>query len=228
MARPPARRSSSTEIASFLNQSKTLTTFADKHPRLLFAVDATASRQPTWDVARRLQAEMFLAAQQITSLAVQLCYYRGFHEFRASAWLRDSEAMAQAMASVHCEGGHTQIARLLQHAQKAHRQQPVRALIFIGDAIEENPDTLCQLAGSCGLLKLPLFLFQEGTTASVRDTFQSMAKLSGGAFAQFDQRSADTLKALLGAVAAYAAGGRAALENNPSDSAKLLLQQLKP
>ena len=101
-------------------------------------------------------------------------------------------------------------------------------MVFIGDAIEENPDTLCNLAGQCGILQLPLFMFQEGHDRTVEQTFRSMAKLSGGAFARFDSHSASTLAALLGAVARYAAGGQAALENTNSDSAKLLLQQLKP
>ena len=84
--------------------------------------------------------------------------------------------------------------------------------MFIGDAVEEKPDTLCDLAGQCGLLQLPLFLFQEGGNRRVEQTLRSMARLSGGAYARFDASSASTLAALLGAVARYAAGGRAALE----------------
>ncbi|QIB66427.1 VWA domain-containing protein [Kineobactrum salinum] len=228
MARSPARTATSGQVQAFLSKSRALTTFSDKHPRLIFAVDATASRQPTWDVARRLQADMFRATRQIASLSVQLCYYRGFHEFHASPWLRNTDDLAAEMARVHCEGGHTQIGRLLRHALQLHRETPARALVFIGDALEELPDDLCDLAGQCGLRQLPLFLFQEGGNAQVRQTFQSMARLSGGAWARFDQSSADTLAQLLGAVARFAAGGRAALENNPSEGARLLLQQLKP
>jgi hypothetical protein len=99
--------------------------------------------------------------------------------------------------------------------------------VFIGDAVEENPDTLCYLAGQCGILQLPLFLFQEGRERQVEQTYRTMAKLSGGAYARFDSSSAATLAGLLGAVASYATGGRAALEKLSSDSAKLLLQQLK-
>ena len=109
-----------------------------------------------------------------------------------------------------------------------HRRLALRALVFIGDAVEESPDTLCDLAGQCGLLKLPLFLFQEGREPAVEKTFRSMARLSGGAWARFDSSSAATLASLLGAVARYAAGGRAALENSSGESARLLLQQLKP
>jgi len=228
MAKPPSRRSSAGEIAQFLNKSNAITQFVEKQPRLIFAIDATASRQPTWDTACQLQAGMFRATGEVATLAVQLCYYRGFHEFRASRWINDSARLGQLMASVYCEGGHTQIARLLRHALAEQRKSKVRALVFIGDAVEENPDTLCDLAGQCGLLQLPLFLFQEGGNRGVQQTFRSMARLSGGAYARFDARSAGTLAALLGAVASYAAGGRAALENSTGDSAKLLLKQLKP
>ena len=228
MAKPPSTRSSSKEIDRFLQRSRAITQFAEKQPRLLFAVDATASRQPTWNRASKLQQEMFDATRKVATLTVQLCYYRGFNEFFAGPWLTDSAALARHMARVRCAGGHTQIARLLRHARAEHRKVPLRAVVFIGDALEENPDTLCDLAGQCGLLRLPLFLFQEGAQPTVEQTFRSMARLSGGAYARFDTRSADTLAALLGAVACYAAGGAATLENSASDSAKLLLQQLKP
>ena len=226
MAKPPARRSTSREISAFLRKSRDITEFVEKQPRLLFAIDATASRQPTWDRASHLQQEMFRASGKVTALAVQLCYYRGFAEFRASPWLTDSAALARLMGRVQCEGGHTQIARLLRHARDEHGRAGVRAVVFIGDAVEENPDTLCDLAGQCGILKLPLFLFQEGRDPQVEKTFRAMARVSGGAYARFDGSSADVLAGLLGAVASYARGGRAALEELGGDSAKLLLEQL--
>ena len=226
MARLPTRRSSRGEIDSFLKKSRNLTEFQRRQPRLLFAIDATASRQPTWDHACQQQQAMFRAASRIASLRVQLCYYRGFNEFFASPWLDSSEQLARTMGGVFCEGGHTQIARLLRHAMKEHRKSTVRALVFIGDALEENPDTLCQLAGQCGLLRLPLFMFQEGRDPAVEGCFRQMCRLSGGAYARFDQHSADALAALLGAVASFAAGGRVALEKQGGESAKLLLEQL--
>ena len=227
MAKLPVRQSSSQDIDRFLQQSRNISAFVAKQPRLLFAIDATASRQPTWDSASQVQQEMFQVTAGVASLAVQLAYYRGFRQFFASPWLTDSEQLARLMGTVQCEGGHTQIARLLDHALLEHRKHEVRALVFIGDALEESEDTLCDLAGQCGLLKLPLFLFQEGQHPVVEKTFRSMATLSGGAYAHFDSNSAGTLAALLGAVARYAAGGRAALENTPGDSARLLLGQLK-
>lgn len=227
MDKLPSRRSSKGDIETFLKKSQDLTRFTKNQPRLLFCIDATASRQPTWDQASHLQQEMFGATDIAASLAVQLCYYRGFKEFFASSWLSESAQLARIMRRVRCEGGHTQIARLLRHALAEHTQKPVRAVVFIGDAMEENADTLCQLAGDCGLRKLPLFLFQEGSDPAVEANLRTMSRISGGAYARFDTRSADTLAALLGAVASYASGGQQALEKHSSGSAKLLLQQLK-
>ena len=226
MAKTPARRSSSGEIAGFIQQSRNIQAFVEKQPRLIFAIDATASRQPTWDSAIHMQREMFLSTRDIAALSIQLCYYRGLAEFHASRWIGDPERLASEMAQVYCEGGHTQIARTLKHAIKEHRSKPVRAVVFVGDAMEESPGALTDLAAQCGLLKLPLFLFQEGRDAQVEDCFKRMAKVSGGAWARFDSASAQSLAQLLGAVARYAAGGRKALENNPSHSVKLLLEQI--
>jgi hypothetical protein len=227
MSKLPTRRSSATEINQFLQKSRSISTFVKKQPRLLFAIDATASRQPTWDTACHLQQEMFRETDKIGSLAVQLAYYRGFHEFFASAWHTESATLKTQMSTVDCRGGQTQIKRLLRHALEENSKTPIRALVFIGDAMEESADALCDLAGQCGLQALPLFLFQEGRHAHVERCFRDMARLSGGAFAHFDSSSADTLAALLGAVAKYVAGGRKALENTSRDSDKLLLQQLK-
>ena len=227
MARLPSRRSSRTEIDSFLRKSKNIATVREQQLRLIFAIDATASRQPTWDQASHLQREMFVAAQQDNTLCVQLCYFRGFADFKAAQWTTDSEQLARQMSQVSCEGGHTQIERLLRHALSEHQKNSLKALVFIGDALEENADTLCQLAGQCGMLKLPLFIFQEGQLADAKHCFTSMASLSKGAWANFDSNSSSTLASLLGAVAGFASGGLTALEQQGTEGAKLLLKQLK-
>ena len=230
MAKPPSRRSSSGEIDQFLTRSKTLARRADTGARLIFAVDATASRQPTWDRACQIQGEMFMATRDLGGLSVQLCYYRGFQEMRASQWLLDETALLRQMSSVRCEGGYTQIERLLNHALREHAKQPVKALVFIGDACEENPDRLAGKAGEAGIAGLPLFMFQEGQDPGVRQLFRQMASLSGGAWAHFDHSSARQLGELLGAVARYAAAGKQGLleyGNGADSGVKLLLEQLK-
>lgn len=59
---PAARKSA--EVEAFLRQVKAMPAMraAAGRGRLIFALDATASRAPTWDRAAKLQGEMFEAA----------------------------------------------------------------------------------------------------------------------------------------------------------------------
>lgn len=226
MSKLPDKSSASRDIDAFLARASKAVAANHGNPRLLFAIDATASRQPTWDTAAQLQHHMFAAAAKVGNLSLQLCFYRGIGELKASPWIADTESLSRLMRRVRCEGGHTQIARLLRHALREHQKAPIRAVIFIGDAVEESPDDLCALAGECGLRGLPLFVFQEGLDTAVETTFRSLAKLSRGAYARFDNSSAGRLAELLAAVARYAAGGRRALEHAGDAGARALLTQL--
>ncbi|MDA9063992.1 VWA domain-containing protein [Pseudomonadales bacterium] len=181
--------------------------------RLIFALDATASREPMWDSACRIQAEMFAETASLGGLQVQLCYYRGFQQFHCDSWCTDTTRLQEQMAQVRCLGGATQIGRVLEHCVVEARQHKVQALVFVGDAIEEATDPLCATAGQLGLLNVPVFIFQEGRSAQVTRVFQQIAQLSGGACVPFGHHSANELRDLLTAVAVYAAGGRKALEN---------------
>lgn len=228
--KPPTKPGN--EVAAFLE--KVARTPVRSTPgvkgRLVFAMDATASRQPSWDTACHLQAEMFSETAVLGGLSIQLCYYRGFNEFYAGPWCDDSSALLRQMTSVRCLGGQTQIARVLTHAREEARSQKVQALVFVGDALEESPDVVCKLAGELGLINLPVFLFQEGNDAQVRSVFQQIAKLSGGAWAPFDASSASQLRKLLSAVAVFAAGGRKALvdfSKKAGEDVLLLTRQLK-
>lgn len=171
-------------------------------------MDATASREPTWDRACQIQGEMFEAASGLGGIEIQLVYYRGFSECKASRWLHAAAELHDAMRAVSCVAGETQIERILRHAITADR---VDALVFVGDAMEENPDTLAQLAGELALRNVPVFVFHEGGDPITSRTYREIARLSRGAYCPFNAASAAELKALLGAVAAYAAGGRQAL-----------------
>ncbi len=214
------------EVQAFLRQAKTLRRFNAGRARLVFAIDATASRQPTWDLACELQADMFRGSADVGALQVQLAYYRGLGELHIGDWQNDTMALARSMSHVQCAAGRTQIGRLLERIIRDSAGS-ARALVFIGDAVEESPARLAELAGQCRLHSMPLFLFQEGHDPEVRRVFETMAKLSGGAYSQFNESSADRLRGLLGAVARYAAGGHAALEKSASPAARALLKQLE-
>lgn len=209
------KRSSRSEIDAFLHKVATTPVQkpAGRTGRLIFAMDATASREPTWDQACHIQAQMFEETAALGGLAIQLCYYRGFREFHASDWLSNKTDLQNRMLAVRCLGGHTQIRKVLQHAIAETRQAKVDAVVFVGDCLEEDVDELCHLAGELGLHNVPVFLFQEGDYAVATRAFKQIARLTKGAYCPFDAGSAQQLRDLLSAVAVYAAGGRRALEN---------------
>ena len=225
--RPPV--STDEEIARFLHAVSSRPVGPAGTPaRLIMAIDATASREPSWDMACQIQGEMFAAAASLGGLEIQLVFYRGFGECKSTPWLSGSDELLRKMLRVRCLGGQTQIGKVLRHARQARQSdQGVRALVFIGDAMEEDIDTLCAEAGELGILGLPAFIFHEGHDPVAAKTFRQIARLSGGAYAPFDQGSARQLTALLRAVAAYAAGGLAALEGQTDPDVAKIAAQLK-
>ena len=226
------RLDTGSDVESFLAEAKKRAP-ATRDPsrgRLILAMDATMSRQPMWDRAVAIQSEMFSEAGRVSGLDVQLVYFRGFDECRASKWTGNAKALARLMTKVECRGGNTQIGRVLKHIKAEASAGKVNAAVYVGDAVEENIDTLCQAAGEVGLLGVPLFMFQDGADAGAQKAFREMARLSKGAFHRFDSSSVDVLKGLLKAVAAYAAGGRDALEklaSVDSGASRMLLAQIK-
>ena len=208
-------KSSRAEVADFLAKVKAMPAVrpAGAKGRLIFAMDATASREPTWDRACRIQGEMFAATRNLGGLEIQLVWYRGFGEFTASPWVDDSAALIGQMTAVTCRAGETQIEKVLRHAIAETGRRKVNAVVFVGDCVEESIDALGALAGKLGLLGVPVFVFHEGGEPVARRCLEEIARLSGGAYCPFDSHSADALRDLLAAVATFAAGGRAALED---------------
>src|SRR6185312_8550025 len=220
------------EIAAFIDRVRSLGPAAagGKRGRLVFALDATMSRQPTWDTACALQADMFRAAADAGGLDIQLVYFRGLGECRASGWVATSDRLAELMSAIDCRGGHTQIGKVLGHARNETKKQRVQALVYVGDAMEEAIDDLCSAAGELGLLGVPTFMFQEGNDPVAENAYREIARLSHGAYCRFDTGAAHELGELLRAVAAYAAGGMKALADlsaRRSSGAHKLLQQLR-
>lgn len=192
--------------------------------RLIFAMDATASREPSWDQASRIQAGMFQETAALGGLDIQLVYYRGFSECRASRWVRDAEELLRLMRAVRCLGGYTQLGRVLSHVVEETAKGRVHAAVFVGDCFEEDADAVCALAGRLGVLGVPVFVFHEGRDAEAARVFPQIARLSGGAYCHFDASSPRQLRDLLGAVAVYAAGGRKALADYGARTGGVVLQ----
>ncbi len=226
---PGGRAATSAEVAAFLRQARAVAPRGDgRRGRLIFALDATMSRQPTWDAACDLQSEMFASAARAGGLAVQLVYFRGRDEARASPWVDNADRLRRIMLRIACHGGLTQIGRVLDHAAKEAAREPVAALVYVGDAMEEQIDTLCAKAGTLALRGTRVFMFLEGSDPAAERAFREIARLTRGAFLPFDRSAPAELRALLGAVATFAAGGRAALENSGSAAARRLLADLRP
>jgi hypothetical protein len=229
---PPPAATPRAEIDAFLNRVKSLGTAATagKRGRLIFALDATMSRQPTWDTACRLQADMFREATAVGGLDIQLVYYRGLAECRASPWIAEPERLGKLMSRIDCQGGHTQIGKVLAHARRENERAKVGPLVFVGDAMEESLDDLCARAGELGLRNVPAFMFQEGYDPVCEQAFREIARLTRGAYCRFSPGAAHELAELLRAAAAYAAGGMKALADlkaRQSAGAIKLLEQLK-
>jgi hypothetical protein len=216
--KPPSR------VAAFLEKTQ-----AAHRGRLIFVVDATGSRQFSWDLASKTQAEMFQEAAGIGTLSVQLIYFRGLEGFdgecKASRWTSDARELASLMARITCKTGHTQIQRALEHVRKEHQQQPVSAIVYIGDMCEERPETLYD--ATAALSGVPCFIFQEGEDRFAAEVFREMARLSHGAYHSFYPGAALQLAELLRAVAAFATGGLKALSDLRSEASVKLLGQLK-
>ena len=202
----------------------------DRRGRLIFALDATQSREDTWDRACRLQGEMFTETAALGGLDLQLVFYRGFGECKATAWVSDGAELARLMSKVRCRAGETQIGRVLSHAEVEAGRGKVDALVFVGDAFEESLDPVCAQAGRLALRGVPVFLFHEGPDPLAARAFREIARLTRGAYCRFDLSAAHELGELLRAAAVYAAGGVKALADlsaRRSAGAQKLLAQMR-
>jgi hypothetical protein len=224
---PPAPRASEkSAVDAFVRQARALAEAKSGGGRLILALDATMSRQPTWDLACELQADMFDAAARSGKLDIQLVYFRGLGECRASSFVGGPAALKALMTRIDCRAGHTQIGKVLAHALKENAAAKVQALVYIGDAMEENIDDLAVRAGALGLRGVPVFLFQEGKDHLAETAFKEIARLTRGAWFRFDRQAAANLSRLLSAIAVFATGGLKALEKRGTAEDRLLIANM--
>lgn len=219
--------SSNEDVSAFLQQVAAAPPpmkGAGEHGRLIFAMDATASRQPSWDQAAAIQGQMFHETAALGGLDIQLVFYRGFGEFKVSRWTDQEADLQKWMTSVQCRAGETQLSKVLSHAANETARKKVDALVFVGDSCEEDVDRIGAKAGELGLKGVPAFIFHEGDDSVAGFAFKEVARLTRGAYCRFDASSASALRDLLAAVAVYAAGGRMALEDMARKSGGAVLQ----
>ena len=225
-----ARRGGADDIAAFVEAAKKVPApAASGRGRLIFALDATMSRQPTWDLAQTLQAKMFQAAAGLGGLDVQLVYFRGMDECRASNFVSGGQGLAELMSRIDVRGGSTQIRKVLAHARDEAKRAKVGGARFRRRRDGGEPGQACRPCRRARALGVKAFMFQEGHDPAARRAFSEIARLTGGAYSAFDAGASARLAALLRAAAAYAAGGQAALarEAAADPAARLLLSQMQ-
>lgn len=158
---------------------------------------------------------------------MQLVFFRGIEECRASKWVVNAVALRNLMLGISCLAGNTQISKIVKHANSETAKNQVSALVYIGDAIEEHVGYLYQKAGELGLKGVRCFFFQDGMDSTAENGFREMARLTGGAYFRLGPDSARELAELLGAIATYAQGGLKALSKSTTREARLLLEQME-
>jgi hypothetical protein len=197
-----------------------------QRPRLVFGFDATASREPAWAAARKVTDALVRALPG--ELDVALAVHGGsrlhtFTEFTANpAVLRDRAA------AIDCIPGHTQMLPILARTLAV---PGVRVVVYIGDVFEELPGRGRKLADEMGRRGIRLFVLHDVADWNARrdaELFRDLARRTGGDILPFDANAPDRLRELLAAVAVYAVGGEALLEEKQRmlPGAALLLKHL--
>ncbi len=114
-------------------------------PRLIFAVDATASREPAWTAARRVTDALVKALPG--ELDVALAVHGGSRVHTFTAFTKDAATLRDRAAGVACEAGLT---RLLPILSASLKHQAVRVVVYIGDVFEESLNQGRRLADAMG------------------------------------------------------------------------------
>src|SRR5580658_5305311 len=180
-------------------------TGAPSRPRLVFAVDATASREPAWKAARQVTDALVKALPG--ELDVALAVHGGSRVHTFTAFTNDAATLRDRAAGVSCEAGLT---RLLPILSASLKQPSVRVIVYIGDVFEENLSHGRNLADSLGQRGTKLIVLHDTADPSARrdaELFWDLAKRTGGCVLPFDASAPGRLRDILSAVAVYAVGG---------------------
>ena len=183
--------------------------------RLMFALDATASREPTWAIARDLQAKMFREAAPIGRLDCPAGLLSGrrvpsveMGVKRGATRATDEPDRLSGRLYADWQGPRACTSRDRESRQSRHWYSSATPW-------KRTSSTLAAMAGKLGTQGVPIFLFQEGRDAAVRSAFRLLALKSGGAYFEFNpdaSRAVEQLSEQLNAVARLAVGDAEALE----------------
>lgn len=195
-------------------------------PRLIFAIDATASREPSWNAARQVTDSLFTALPGALDIALAVhggSFLHTFTDFSANPG-----ALRDRAAGITCLTGRTQLLPILSRALS---NPGVRVVLYIGDVFEESPMRARRLADAMGARGITLIVLHDTVDWQARrdaELFADLARRTGGCVLPFDASAVQRLRDLLQAVAFYAVGGTELLAQKRADlpAAELLLQHL--
>jgi hypothetical protein len=195
-------------------------------PRLIFGVDATASREPAWAAARSVTDALVRALPG--ELDVALAVHGGSRLHTFTPFTSNPATLRDRAAGLGCIAGYT---RMLPILDRAMTEPGVRVVVYIGDVFEESLSKARRLADTMGLKSIRLFVLHDTADWTARrdgDLFADLARRTGGCVLPFDANAPDRLRDLLGAVAVYAVGGERLLHERRSalPGATLLLEHL--
>lgn len=178
-------------------------------PRLVFAVDATASREPAWAAARQVTDALVKALPG--ELDVALAVHGGGRVHTFTGFTNNAATLRDQAAGVTCQAGHT---RLLPILSASGKQRNVRVIVYIGDVFEESLAAGRLIADTLGGQRTKLIVLHDALDPLARrdaEVFWDLAKRTGGCVLPFDASAPGRLRDLLSAVAVYAVGGETLL-----------------
>lgn len=195
-------------------------------PRLIFAVDATASREPAWRAARGVTDSLVKALPG--ALDVALAVHGGGRVHTFTPYTTAANTLRDRAAGVMCKAGFT---RLLPIMASAVKDPGVKVVIYIGDVFEESLARGRRLADSMGARGTRLIVLHDTADPAARghaEIFWDLAKRTGGCVLPFEAGASRKLHDLVSAVAVYAVGGERLLQErrHALPGAVALLEQL--
>jgi hypothetical protein len=202
-------------------------TDAPHRPRLVFGFDATASREPAWDMARTVTDALVRALPG--ELDVALAVHGGGMLHTFTAFTSDANALRDRAAGIRCIAGQT---RLLPILARSLREPGVRVVTYIGDVFEESLSRGRKLADEMGARGTKLIVLHDTADWAARrdaEVFLDLARRTGGCVLPFDPGAPDRLRDILAAAAVYAVGGEVMLQQKQDamPGAVLLLEHLR-
>ena len=147
----------------------------EERARLVFAVDATASRSAAWEAAKQLTDILFEAIPG--KLDVALAVHGGGRVHTFTAFTADAGRLRDMAMGIRCRSGDT---RLIDILARAVREKP-KVVVYIGDCFEESQREAVSVAEQLKAQGTRVIFLRDGNDRTAARVFPKLAALTGGA-----------------------------------------------